>query len=111
MFGGCENNSRAAHFSVDTGCQWSYLWFISKGNQARLREIKQMTEHLVALQNRLFNEKIRLNGARTKQERDLRAIWVQQIEREIDGEMRFLGLPIGADVDMTDDELLAALAA
>lgn len=70
-----------------------------------------MTEHLVALQTRLSNEKSRLNSARTKQERDLRAVWVHQIEREIDGEMRFLGLPIGADSDMTDDELLAALEA
>jgi hypothetical protein len=91
--------------------QWSYVPFISKGNQARLREIRQMTEHLVALQARLSNEKSRLNSARTKQERELRAVWVKQMEREIDGEMRFLGLPIGADVNMTDDELLAALAA
>jgi hypothetical protein len=66
-------------------------------------------EHLSALQLQLSNERVRLANATTAGERELRAVWVAQLEREIAGEHAFLGERIGDD--MTDDELLAALQA
>jgi hypothetical protein len=83
-----------------------------------------MTSHLSALQARLSNERVRLANATTKQERDMRAVWVAQIEKEIareqsrtwsdtpDGQSaaRYFDA-IEAGDDMSDDELLAALEA
>lgn len=66
--------------------------------------------HLNALQLRLSNEKGYLAAAKTQAERDLRAVWIAQIEREIAGELAFLAkaddLP-----EISDDELLAELLA
>jgi phosphosulfolactate phosphohydrolase-like enzyme len=58
--------------------------------------------HLDALNLRLSNERNRLATAKTVRERDMRKVWVAQIEKEIAFEV-----PEG---QMTDDELLAALA-
>lgn len=56
------------------------------------------TSHLDALQLRLSHERDRLARAKTEQEREMRRVWVAQIEKEI-----------GLERDMTDDELLAEL--
>jgi hypothetical protein len=62
--------------------------------------------HLDALQSRLLNERARLNKATTRKEREMRAAWVMQCEKEIESEYKFLGI-----TPMTDDELLAELLA
>lgn len=70
------------------------------------------TSHLVALQQRLANEKARLENARTEQEKTYRTVVVNQVQREIDGEYQFLGMASAVDLpDLSDDDLLAALAA
>jgi len=69
----------------------------------------QDTSHLVALQTRLSHERARLANAKTAKERELRAVWVAQAEKELAGELRFLGMSDAAPVDIDDDDLLAAL--
>ena len=68
------------------------------------------TSHLDALNLRLSHERGYLSAAKTDAERGLRRVWIAQIEKEIAGEVAFLGkandLP-----EMSDDDLLAALAA
>ena len=65
--------------------------------------------HLDALQLRLSNERARLATASGK-DRDLRAVWIAQMEREIDAEYVHLGLiNEGDSVFLTDDELVAEL--
>ena len=66
--------------------------------------------HLEALTLRLFNERARLSAAKTSNERNQRAVWVAQIEREIAGEMAFLA-KVDDLPEMSDDELLEALQA
>jgi hypothetical protein len=67
------------------------------------------TDHLVALQERLSRERVRLYAARTEKERQLRQVWVMQAKREIEQELRFLGMEAAPTVEMSNDELLAAL--
>ena len=67
-----------------------------------------MTSHLNALKVRLSNEKVRLVNAKTRAERDLRTVWVAQIEREIGFEETHTFSD--TEVEMSDDDLLAALA-
>lgn len=69
-----------------------------------------MTEdhtHIIALYDRLRNEKARVVQASTDQEIALRTIWVEQIKNELRAE----GDPLGLceDIDLSDDELLAEL--
>jgi hypothetical protein len=61
--------------------------------------------HLNALQLSLSNERNRLAKAKTQGERDLRKVWVAQLEKEI----RVEETTTFSDAEMTDDELLAAL--
>lgn len=56
--------------------------------------------HLDALNLNLSNERMRLAGAKTDAERQLRAVWVAQLEKEVSGEETFTG---------SDEELLAEL--
>lgn len=63
--------------------------------------------HLSALELRLSNERGYLARAKTEGERELRRVWIAQIEREIAHEREFHA----DEIEMTDDELLAALAA
>lgn len=63
-----------------------------------------MQTHLDALNLRLSNERIRLANAKTQQERELRTVWISQIEKEIGHENQFSG------VELSDDELLWELA-
>lgn len=65
--------------------------------------------HLEHLRLGLSNARARLAEAKTESERRIREVWVAQAEREIEGELRFLGLPADDDVQMTDDELMAEL--
>jgi hypothetical protein len=67
------------------------------------------TSHLNALELRLSHERNYLAKAKTDKERALRKVWIAQIEKEIAGERKFLGKKKDPDVDMSDDELLAAL--
>lgn len=59
--------------------------------------------HLDALQLRLSNERCRLAAATSPKEIAQRKVWVAQIEKEIAGEIEFLGQ------EMSDAELLAEL--
>ena len=65
--------------------------------------------HLNALELRLSNERVRLANSKTEKERQSRAVWVSQIEKEISGEIAFLSKKDAVEVEMTDDELLAEL--
>jgi hypothetical protein len=60
--------------------------------------------HLNALLMNLSNERIRLGNAQTQSERDLRTVWVKQLEKEVSSEEKFVG-----ENQLSDDELLAAL--
>lgn len=62
-----------------------------------------MTSHLAALNLRLSNERVRLASAKTQAERDLRAVWIAQITKEIAAEHAFV------EPEMSDDELLREL--
>ena len=70
-----------------------------------------MTDHLNALRVRLSHERGYLATTITEGERELRRVWIAQIEREIAQEEKFLSISGDALVAMTDDELLAALEA
>ena len=66
--------------------------------------------HLNALEIRLSHERGYLAAAKSTKERAIREVWIAQIEREIVGEKKFLGLEAEAGLpEMTDDELLAEL--
>lgn len=68
------------------------------------------TSHLVALHDRLSRERSRLAEAKSDEERALRQVWVAQAERELEGEMKFLGIEGSAQVaEISDDDLLAEL--
>jgi len=62
--------------------------------------------HLDALNLRLSHERARF----AKDQSEIRAVWIKQIEKEIAGERKHLGLT-EIEETMSDDELLAALAA
>jgi len=65
--------------------------------------------HLDALQLRLSNERARLANAQNVKERELRSVWIMQIEREIAHELQTFG-PVNPAIDNLDDDgLLAAL--
>lgn len=69
-----------------------------------------MTEdhtHILALYERLRNEKARLASAKSEKEAALRTVWVEQIKSELRAE----GDPLGLceDVDYDDDQLILDL--
>lgn len=66
------------------------------------------TSHLDALNLRLSHERVYLAEAKTDAERVLRRVWISQIEKEIAGEMVFLGKTCDLP-EMTDDEILKEL--
>jgi hypothetical protein len=74
------------------------------------------TTHLDALEVGLSHERARLSASKSRHERELRTVWVAQLEKQISDEIKFLGLD-AADLaareisNMTDDELLAELMA
>lgn len=61
--------------------------------------------HLNALELRLSDERGYLAKAKTEGERELRRVWIAQIEKEIAGERVF----VAKQDEMTDDDLLAEL--
>ena len=61
-------------------------------------------DHLNELERRLSAERQRMANASTTGERNYRAVWVKQLEKEVAREREFLGVP-----DLSDDELLMAL--
>jgi len=66
--------------------------------------------HLNALHLRLSHERGYLAAAKSAKEREMRRVWIAQIEKEIAGEQRFLGIE-STPVEMTDDELIKELTA
>ena len=70
-------------------------------------------DHYFSLSHRLDNEKERLENAKTTKEKELRSVWVRQLEKEIEKEIEFLeskGVTVKNGVDtMSDDELLKEL--
>ena len=68
--------------------------------------------HLDALELRLSHEKAKLSAAKTQAERIFRAVTLAQCEREIAGEIAFLGSRFSAPVaGLSDEDLLAQLLA
>lgn len=67
------------------------------------------TAHLDALNLRLSHERGHLAAAKSDKERAIRTVWIAQVEKEIAGEMKFLGLAAAPVVEMTDDEIMAEL--
>lgn len=69
------------------------------------------TSHLDAIRIRLSHERSRLASSRLDSERKVRAPLVAGIERELVGELAFLGLPPDPQTsDIDDDALLGELA-
>lgn len=67
-------------------------------------------DHLNALNLRLSHERTSLAQAESDSERELRGVWVKQIEKEVREERAFLGLPAEESMeDISADDLLAAL--
>lgn len=70
------------------------------------------TDHLNALELRLSHEREYLRAAKTGREKELRAVWIAQLEKEIAAEaVRLLGTTHEANAALSDDELLAELLA
>ncbi len=67
------------------------------------------TTHLTALHVRLCSERERLKNARTKKEIELRKVYVAQIEKEIEGEMKFLGMTNAPLPVLSDDDIMREL--
>lgn len=68
--------------------------------------------HLDALQDRLDREQDRLASAKTENDRNFRIREIAACKKEIAAEYKFLGVePVSLDDIMSDDELLAELAA
>lgn len=70
--------------------------------------------HLHSLELRLSNERMRLSEATSQSEKDLRSVWVKQLEKEIQGEIEFLasrGITVQKATikDFDVDELLKEL--
>lgn len=72
-----------------------------------------MLEHYFALLSRLNIERDRLQRAASNNEIALRKVWVNQAEKELEGEIIFLrskGVDIkDFDCDLSDDDLLREL--
>ena len=63
-----------------------------------------MFEHIDSLNFLLSNERIRLSLAKSESEITIRRGWVRQLEKEIEGEKKFI-----SDNNMSDDDLLSEL--
>ena len=68
-----------------------------------------VTDHLDALRLHLSHERERLRKAKTGREREFYSVRVKQCEKEIAGELKFLGINEEPLPEMTDDELMAEL--
>lgn len=66
--------------------------------------------HLDTLNLSLSKERERASSAASKGERDLRGVWVKQLEKEVAQERAILGLADSATDVLSDDDLLAGLS-
>lgn len=66
------------------------------------------TSHLWAIRVRLSNERCRLEKARSDSDRGQREVLIAGIERELKGELEFLGLPPDSPPDDIDEDALLA---
>jgi hypothetical protein len=66
--------------------------------------------HLDALELNLSNERARLAAATSPKEIAMRRVWVAQLEKEVAGELAFLGKS-APTLHMSDDELFRELSA
>lgn len=64
--------------------------------------------HLNALRINLSNERARMETAKSEAERELRSVWVIQLEKEIAAEMKFLGF-VETEIEISDDDLFNEL--
>ncbi|RRJ54622.1 hypothetical protein EHV15_34050 [Paenibacillus oralis] len=65
--------------------------------------------HLDALNIRLSHERSYLAQAKTEKEKEIRKVWIKQIEKEIAREKKILGME-EVEVDaISDDDLLNSL--
>lgn len=67
------------------------------------------TTHLDALHLRLSHERSYLAEAKTEKEKELRRVWIVQIEKEIAVEKKILGLEEVKKDTISDDNLLKEL--
>jgi hypothetical protein len=67
------------------------------------------TTHLDALNVRLSHERSYLAEAKTEKEKELRKVWITQIEKEIEREKKFLGIEDIETNEINDDDLLNEL--
>jgi hypothetical protein len=68
------------------------------------------TSHLDALNVRLSHERSYLSEAKTEKEREIRKVWIMQIEKEIEQEKKFLGMDGIEEMNgLSDDDLLGEL--
>ncbi|MDH6674373.1 hypothetical protein M2277_005065 [Paenibacillus sp. LBL] len=66
--------------------------------------------HLEALELRLSNERVRLNNAKTENEKEIRKVWIVGIEKEIEKERQFLGIKEEqTEKAVSDEDLLNEL--
>lgn len=65
--------------------------------------------HLHTLELRLSNERQRLHDAGMPDEKVIRAVWVEQIKKEIEAEKKFLGILDDIPNNLTDEQLLDLL--
>lgn len=67
--------------------------------------------HLAALETHLSHERTRLANAKTEGEKTMRAVWVAQLEKEIAGEKKILGIVEDAETKTrpSNEELLSQL--
>ena len=66
-------------------------------------------EHLNALRLSLSHERVRLAKAKTGREKEFHLVRANGLEKEIAGELKFLGIKEDALPEMTDEEILAEL--
>lgn len=68
------------------------------------------TSHLTALHNQLVRAKDRLAKEKAEAGRQLRRVWIAQIEKEIENEYKFLGVQSSSALpEMSDDDLMNEL--
>jgi hypothetical protein len=63
--------------------------------------------HLHALELNLSHERARLFAAKSEGEREMRAVWVKGLKKEIDAEYAFLGVE---PEELSDEDLAKLLA-
>ena len=66
-------------------------------------------DHLNSLQLLLSKERSRHSIAKTDAERNLRKVWVSQLEKEVALECKFLGIEQQKEINLSDDDLLDAI--